>query len=245
MSTSSTRSTRLPFSRALASTGTRKAPWRFSCRCALVSPTCRRVRLTRASRKGSQGTPLSVETAPASAMAWLKRRHHSRQRCRGTGTITSASCSSSAPARVIMPPKARASSSRSLYLSRWTSRLAVPSYSATARARWNTGGSAMAAGESKRLAEIDGKGRSEPLAEGPLDEADLRPALGAQGMGLAGRGLAGDAGRGIEQAERRLPGLPPSATEAGAPSSLQGIEGLAHGSSLAEGGALCHSRPGA
>ena len=37
----------------------------------------------------------------------------------------------------------------------------------------------MAAGESKRLAEIDGKGRSEPLAEGPLDEADAATSTAA------------------------------------------------------------------
>src|SRR5687768_1414369 len=66
VSTSSTRTTRLPSSRARASAGTRNAPCRFSCRCARVSPTCRRVRVTRASRKGSQDTRLAAETCAAS-----------------------------------------------------------------------------------------------------------------------------------------------------------------------------------
>jgi len=175
-------------------------------------------------------------------MAWLKRRHHSRQRCRGTddhvGILQqlhagpghhAAQGAGKLQAVVILEPMDQQARGAVIFRH---------GPSALEHRRIGNGGR-----REQRLPEIDREGCSKPLAEGPLDKANLRPALGAQGMGLAGRGLAGDAGRGIEQAERRLPGLPPSATEAGAPSSLQGIEGLAHGSSLAEGGALCHSRP--
>jgi hypothetical protein len=70
-------------------------------------------------------------------------------------------------------------------------------------------------GREERLAEINGKGQSQPFAEGPLNEADARPAGGAQGMRLPGGGLAGDAGRRVEKAESHAPCLSRARAEAG------------------------------
>ena len=60
----------------------------------------------------------------------------------------------------------------------------------------------MAAGDSKRDAEIDRERRAEALAEGPLDEAHLATSSArTERVRLAGRRRAGDAGRRIDDAE--------------------------------------------
>ena len=57
-------------------------------------------------------------------------------------------------------------------------------------------------GRQERRAQVDGEGRSEALAKGSFDEAQTRPAPGAERIGHARRGMASDAGRGIEKIER-------------------------------------------
>ena len=106
VSTSSTRSTRLPCSRALASTGHAEGALQVLLPLRLGQPDLPAGALDAGEQEGIAGhAALPRDDRRASAIAWLNRRRHSRQRCSGTGTITSASASSSAPARAIMPPE--------------------------------------------------------------------------------------------------------------------------------------------
>src|ERR1700678_2718141 len=155
--TSST-STTLRF-RTAALSAVRNAPWTFSALCVRLKPTWLRVALTRLSVAGLHGLPVWRETSVANAAAWLNWRRHSRRACSGTGARRSASARRSAPARAIQLAIGRASSARSEYLSRCTSVRAGPSSNlATARARLNAGGSAIACGEGGAWAKIRSNG---------------------------------------------------------------------------------------
>jgi hypothetical protein len=78
----------------------------------------------------------------------------------------------------------------------------------------------------QRHAEVDREGGAEPLAEGPLDKGDLRPAAGAEHMGLPRRAATADAGRGVDDAQRRPSGARAGADQGEPPSGARSGPGV-------------------
>src|SRR5271169_6873406 len=134
VSTSSTSTSRLPWTAASPPAGTRNAPCTLAARSARDRPTCWAVARTRLTAWDT-GTPHVSEITWASTAAWLNRRAHSRRQCSGTGTRASALPRTSRPARAIHWPMVVARSSRSPYLSACTRSRATSSKRTAARAR--------------------------------------------------------------------------------------------------------------
>ena len=224
VSTSSTRTIRRP---CRAPSRRAERPLHVRARCSRVSPTWLRVALTRSSASAARsGLPLRAADRagerrgliepPLPQPQRMQRHRHDRDRPRP------ACRRPPAPSR---RRAARARSPRSEYLSRWTSRRAGPSSNrATARARRNTGGSAIACGDSRPSPRSCSNGvpsrsqngrsmkriaRQQAGQSAPCAPVAARQARQVGGKSEIERGAAGRGERASRQARQEAPALRP------------------------------------
>ncbi len=184
----------------------------FWARRRRVSPTCGGVGLTRSKSPVSTGTAETFSIPRARAAAWLKRRRASRVQCSGIGTSMSASDKQFGPgARHPQAHRPGQFVAVGIFQA-----MDQPPRRPVLEARHRT-----RARENRRVGERGGRNRPAPgfrrriglerraeaLAIGALDEAHGAPALRAQAAMFGNRAAAGEAGRRIDQVERRPAGL--------------------------------------
>lgn len=128
---------------------------------------------------------LNPATTSARAAAWLERRRQSLKRCSGTGTIRSLSASNSRlDSAIIRPMSAPVQSCR--HLSAGAPAPLRSRHSRRRRGRVEQRRICHSRRRDQGPVQIQCEGCAQPLATGPLDQAEPGPAAPAQAMGRPG-----------------------------------------------------------